>query len=222
MRQTATVVGGLAAPPPPGAQVRLLSHVRIVLNRYLRVSGDAKMPARGIRWKGPTQWTTRANLTVTPPGPCKVKAPAGAGQSNSTRVPSVFISHASGDGARPAVLLDRWLRQHGLDTWLGSRDLDCSRDFTAALEEAIRAANVFVVCITGDVLRSDSFVRREILYAQGCDKPIAVARFARLLPPISVVANTYFDFYRDWDAACMRLLAYISAKSSTVHDESRS
>lgn len=127
---------------------------------------------------------------------------------NSPSALSVFISHAAGDGVEPAVRLDQSLRQQGMATWLCYRDLNQSLDFTAGLERAISTADILIACITADVLRDDSFVRREILYAQGCRKPIAVARFAPVLPPISVVANTYFEFYRDWDTAFGQLLRF--------------
>jgi hypothetical protein len=120
----------------------------------------------------------------------------------------VFISHATSDGADHAARLDRELRQHGVDTWLCAHDLYEADDFTAALEQAIDAADRFIACITSDVQRPDSYVRREIAYAQYRGKPIAVARFADVPPPISVITHTFFEFHRDWEVAFGRLLRF--------------
>ena len=125
--------------------------------------------------------------------------------------PVAFLSHANLDGAPHAARLDQALRQKGVKTWLYGRDLDESLDFTAKLEQEITSAGVFIACITSDVLREDSYVRREIAYAQLLRKRIAVARFEDIVPPISVVTNTFFEFHADWDAAFARLLAFCQA-----------
>ncbi len=129
-------------------------------------------------------------------------------EGHDVRWPSAFISHASHDGTDHAARLDRTLRRHGVVTWLCDRDVDVSLDFTSELEQAIDAANAFIACITLAVMRPDSYVRREICYAQMLGKRIAVARFAPILPPISVVTNTYFEFHLGWDAAFARLLVF--------------
>jgi hypothetical protein len=86
--------------------------------------------------------------------------------------------------------------------------MDESLDFTGQLELAIETAMAVVACVTMDVRRQDSYVRREIAYAQACGKRVAVARFAAIRPPISVVTHTYFEFHRDWPSAFDRLLAF--------------
>jgi hypothetical protein len=134
-------------------------------------------------------------------------------------MPSVFISHAVRDGADPAARLDSELRQHGVETWLCARDMYEAVDFTAELEHAIDAADLFIACITSDVQRPESYVRREIAYAQMRQKPIAVARFAPVVPPISVVTNTFFEFHLDWDAAFGRLLAFCRGGGGTPAGE---
>lgn len=136
----------------------------------------------------------------------------------AAREPSAFISYATEDGAVHAARLDRALRQHGVVTWLYVRDMDEAVDFTSGLEQAIQAADRLIACITLDVQRADSYVRREIAYAQLCGKPIAVARFAPVRPPISVVTHTYFEFHKDWDAAFERLLLFCRSGSGTTAD----
>jgi hypothetical protein len=88
------------------------------------------------------------------------------------------------------------------------RDINASADFTGELEAAIEDATVLVACITAGVRRRDSFVRREIAYAQMLRKRIAVARFASIPPPISVVTYTYFEFHQNWYKAFSDLLAF--------------
>src|SRR5262249_19363532 len=106
-------------------------------------------------------------------------------------------------------------------TWLHARDMDESFDFTAQLEVAIETATAVVACVTLDVRRHDSYVRREIAYAQVCGKRIAVARFAPIPPPISVVTNTYFEFHRDWVTAFNRLLIFCCGGGQRRHVAAR-
>jgi hypothetical protein len=122
--------------------------------------------------------------------------------------PLVFISYSSRDGTDYAMRLRDQLGHHGIRAWLCLHDMDVWRDFTAELEQAIEAAGVFVVCITSGATIATSYVRKEITFADRCGKPIAVARFAPITPPISVVNNTYFDFHEGWDAAFARLLTF--------------
>ena len=81
----------------------------------------------------------------------------------------IFISYARADG-HWAARLDGYLQAHRFTTWRDTRDLDPYSDFTGALEQAIRAAVHVVVCLTPDVQRSDSFVRREIAFALAEDQ----------------------------------------------------
>jgi len=134
--------------------------------------------------------------------------PCRAQPSLTTASRLVFISHSHSDGSESAERLDRELRAHGIDTWRTARDIDVSSDFTSELEAAIEASTVLVACITAGVRRRDSYVRREIAYAQMHHKRIAVARFAPVPPPISVVTYTYFEFHRNWCSAFARLLAF--------------
>jgi hypothetical protein len=142
------------------------------------------------------------------------RRPTPTGDS-APRPPSVFISHATTDGADYAARLDRELRQHRVDTWLCARDMYEAVDFTSELEHAIDAADRFIACITSDVLRPNSYVRREIAYAELCGKPIAVARFVRVRPPISVVTKTFFEFHQDWETAFGRLLTFCRGGGGT-------
>jgi hypothetical protein len=141
--------------------------------------------------------------------------PMATGQQLSTVRPradvlgcSAFISHASRDGAPYAACLEEQLSRAGVRTWLCPRDMDPALDFMFQLEQAISTSDVFVACITPDVQREASFVRREIMYAQRFSRPIAVALFAPVVPPIAVVTNTHFDFGEDWETAFDRLLQF--------------
>jgi hypothetical protein len=121
---------------------------------------------------------------------------------------STFIGYASQDGAEHAQRLDRELRLHGVSTWLNLHDLNPAVDFTYQLESAIEAADNVIACITAATKKRSSYLRREIAYAQEYGKPIAVARFEPIPPPISVATNTFFEFYSDWGLAFSRLLGF--------------
>jgi hypothetical protein len=118
----------------------------------------------------------------------------------------VFLSYARTDGSQHAQELERVLRLEGFTTWRDTRDLDLSADFTSEIENAIKSCIVVVLCVTPDTSRPDSFVRREIAFARLLNKPIIVARFDDIPPPLSVINNTYVDFHVSRDVAIAQLL----------------
>lgn len=123
----------------------------------------------------------------------------------------VFISYARKDGRTQAEALDVALRRAGYATWRDKRDLDPTQDFTGEIEQAIREASHVVTCITPDVERTDSFVRREIQYALAKDKPLYVARMhSGATPPIHIINHTYCDFAADWQAAFQQLREFLA------------
>ena len=122
---------------------------------------------------------------------------------------AVFLSYARVDGSESVRWLEAELRRAGLATWRDTKDLDISADFTAEIETAIRRCSAMVLCVTADVVRPDSFVRREIAFAQLEKRPIVVARFAEVTPPISVATNTFVDFYTSRDGALDQLLRFL-------------
>ncbi|MCD4687054.1 MAG: toll/interleukin-1 receptor domain-containing protein, partial [Anaerolineae bacterium] len=147
----------------------------------------------------------------------------------STSDPLVFISYARHDGCGAAERLDDVLPDHGFRTWRDVRGIDPAKDFTGELEQAIRASQYMVACITPDVVRrGDSFVRREIQYALMEQKPVIVARFVDVTPPIHVVNNSYVDFFGcAWDVAQSELVTQLrktpAALPTTIppHDDFR-
>jgi TIR domain/NACHT domain len=127
----------------------------------------------------------------------------------------LFISYARKDGAVNAERIDRTLADAGFTTWRDTRGIDPTVDFTAEIEKAIESATYVIACITPDVKRDDSFVRRELGYALAVKIPIVTARFADVVPPISIVNNTYFDFMDTWDGPFERLRTYVSQDPRT-------
>jgi hypothetical protein len=105
----------------------------------------------------------------------------------------VFISYARKDGRAHAARLDADLRAAGFKTWRDTRDIDPNQDFSAELERAIEDSSHVVCCITPDVRRDNSFVRREIGYAQIIGKPIVPLVFDKTIPPIQIVNITRID-----------------------------
>jgi hypothetical protein len=124
----------------------------------------------------------------------------------------IFISYARKDGKDHAEKFDTWLFKRGFRTWRDKRGIDPTQDFTAEIENAIEAASHVVVCITPDVKRDNSFVRREIGYAEVMQKPIIVARFEDVVPPISVINHTRLDFFGGWDEAFEQLCARLKTE----------
>lgn len=121
----------------------------------------------------------------------------------------VFISYARSDGEAAAARLEAKLREAGFRTWRDRRDIDISADFTAELERAVRASAAVILCVTPSVLRPDSYVRREIAFAQLAHRPVVVARFADIVPPISVATNTFIDFHVSEEDAMSQVLRFL-------------
>src|SRR5689334_11601415 len=114
----------------------------------------------------------------------------------------VFISYAREDGRDFAAKLETDLQAAQFPTWRDTRNLNPHQDFTAEIEAGINDASQVVVCMTPDIKRADSFVRREIQYAILCEKPIIPLRFADVKPPISIVNLTWIDFFKQtWGEA---------------------
>lgn len=85
----------------------------------------------------------------------------------------VFISYARADGKDYAEQLESELIKRGISVWRDIRNIDPYQDFSVEIETAIRDADIVLVCLTPSVARSKaSFVRREIVYAQGQNKRI--------------------------------------------------
>jgi hypothetical protein len=119
--------------------------------------------------------------------------------SDSVRASYVFISYAREDGSEYAKRLAGALAQHGYRAWWDQQNLNPSLDFSGEIETAIEQAKHVLVCITPSLLtRKDGFVRKEILYAQTCGKPIVPLRFpggdlARL--PLPLADLTWIPFF---------------------------
>ena len=104
------------------------------------------------------------------------------------------------------------LQAAGFTTWRDTRNLDPHQDFTAEIEQGISDAEQVVVCLTPDIKRNDSFVRREIQYALVSKKRIIPLRFVDVVPPIYIINLTWIDFYKlGWDQAFIDLRQRLEA-----------
>jgi hypothetical protein len=105
----------------------------------------------------------------------------------------VFISYARSDGHAVAQKLNQLLWANSIPTWQDVRNIDPHQDFSAEIEMAIEAAMHVVVCLTPSIMeRKDSFVRREIIYAQGVGVPITPLLFPGFsVDRIPVLINHY-------------------------------
>jgi HEAT repeat protein/DNA polymerase III delta prime subunit len=104
----------------------------------------------------------------------------------------IFISYARSD-EQNAEQLEADLRTNGFVTWRDVRNLNPYQDQTSELEVAMRDASHVVVCLTPDVQRPDSFVRKEITYALNCKKPVIPLLFPGGELTILIVNYTYID-----------------------------
>jgi len=137
----------------------------------------------------------------------------------------VFISYARQDGRDHADHLYRELDQRGLKVWRDERNINPFQDFSGEIEIAIESSSHVVVCLTPSIAeRKDSFVRREIIYAQGCHKPITplvFPSFPRNRIPTLINHLTWEDF-SVFEEAFPRLLQRVRQQEfvapTTDHD----
>jgi HEAT repeat protein/DNA polymerase III delta prime subunit len=121
----------------------------------------------------------------------------------------VFISYAQADGRETANQLYQSLREYGIPVWRDKTNLNPYHDFSAHIEIAIKQASHILVLLSPSIVDDeDSFVRREILYAQGCGKPIiplVLSGFPAGKVPTLVNHLTWIDF-RDYQTGLESLL----------------
>lgn len=122
---------------------------------------------------------------------------------------NVFISYARKD-AQYGKKVEEFLRSKNIPTWMDNRNLDPSGDFTGEIEQAISVASHMLVCLSSDVKRSDSFVRREIVYALAQDQnrvkqtpqkrlPIIPVLFPEGEMPVIISTLTYIPILKETD-----------------------
>ncbi|MBN1681334.1 MAG: TIR domain-containing protein [Anaerolineae bacterium] len=139
----------------------------------------------------------------------------------------VFISYARADGRAVADLLYTELTQRGYEVWHDKRDVAPGQDFSGDIEHALERAEHMIVCLTPAVAEhEDSFVLREIMYAQGRKKPISVLvfpSFPRDHTPPAISHLEWVDF-TDFDGGLAQLLARLDSETyvaSAIYDPFR-
>jgi len=112
----------------------------------------------------------------------------------------VFVSYARLDGLGLATQIQDELTNAGMPTWRDQRDIDPYQDFSAEIERAIEQSAHVVVCVTASIAtQKDSFVRREITYAQGCGipiSPVVAPNFPVGRIPVLINHLTWLPFWR--------------------------
>ena len=117
----------------------------------------------------------------------------------------IFISYARIDTDALADRLYVDLNAAQFAAWRDQRDLDPYKAFDVMIETAIREAPAIVVFISPDVMREDSFVRREIAYALEVGTPIIPLKLPGTVMPITINLLTWIDF-SDYARGLERLL----------------
>lgn len=120
----------------------------------------------------------------------------------------IFISYSHIDGRKFCHEISNQLEVHGHQVWYDEHNLDPYLDFSMMIEHAIEESSHVVVCLTPDVAsREDSFVRREIVYAQQRRKPIIpllCKGFDKDKVPILICHLTWISY--ETDTALLTLL----------------
>ena len=128
----------------------------------------------------------------------------------------VFLSYARSDGEDASASVEQELTKRGFSVWRDRRNIDPYQDFSSEIEIGIRKSAFVVVCVTPSIINQDreSFVRREIIYAQQLHKPIIPAVWPHAIVPTLINHLTWISFGQgpkgrqelDFDAGMVRLL----------------
>jgi hypothetical protein len=121
----------------------------------------------------------------------------------------VFISYSRHDGHAHAERLERELKAAGYRVWRDTRNINPNQDFTAEIEVGIEKSDLVAVCVTPDIRRENSFVRREIQFADVVKKPAFPCRVTDSPPPIPIINKEWLEFHKDWPTAFARLLKLV-------------
>lgn len=137
-------------------------------------------------------------------------------KSISPIIYDAFISYAWRESNLGAETLDTKLQSDGLRVWRDKRDADPTEDFRVEIENAISSASCVIVCVTSHVVKPDSYVQREIAYAQTLSKPIFVCRHQNVEPPESIRWLTWIDFlnHEQWQVNYPRLKEWVQRKAN--------
>jgi hypothetical protein len=86
---------------------------------------------------------------------------AGLAEDINRREPLAFLCHASDDKVY-VRRLERRMRRDGIRTWLDERELLPGREWNPAIEEAVRAADVVIVCLSRASISRSGYVQKEL------------------------------------------------------------
>ncbi len=117
----------------------------------------------------------------------------------------VFISYSRKDGNEYAARLQTELEAAGFRVWRDTRNINPAQDFTAEIEMGIKNSRIVAVCVTPDLERPTSFVRREIQYADVVKRPAFPCRVTDAPPPLPIINREWLEFHKDWSTAFARL-----------------
>lgn len=76
----------------------------------------------------------------------------------------MFLCHSSKDKAAVRTLYER-LKRDGFDPWLDEKSLSPGENWRYAIEDEVRASDAFVVCLTKESAKKESFYQKEIKVA---------------------------------------------------------
>jgi hypothetical protein len=131
----------------------------------------------------------------------------------------VYIAYAREDGQQQASRIYNELLLNGFSAWWDERDIDPFQDFTSEIEKAIERASHIVVCLTPSLIdRKDSFLRREMIYAQGWEKsiiPLLLDGFAKRSMPLLINHLIPVDF-TNFEAGFTNLTKRLSQQTLSI------
>ncbi len=123
-------------------------------------------------------------------------------------MPDVMISYARADAYHFAARLADGLRQHQIETWLDTAEIEGGADWKRRIEEAIRDCKVFLAIRSPEGRNSD-WVCNERLLALKLRKPIVPLLAKDCLDDLEFMRFQPIDFRHDFEAALNKLVTQV-------------
>jgi purine-nucleoside phosphorylase len=140
--------------------------------------------------------------------------------SSGPRLLQVFLCHWSGD--KPVVReLHRRLRRDGFKPWLDAEDLVGGTRWEDAIEDAVRASDAVLVCLSAASVSKEGYLQREIRFALGVadEKPdevifIVPVRLEDCEVPRRLKQWQYIDYFQP--DGYSRLIASLKTRAAQI------
>lgn len=123
----------------------------------------------------------------------------------------IYVSYSRNDGDT-ARKLQETLQTRGYTIWIDYQDLSAGSVWASQIDQAIRAAEIFIVLLSPSAMKSRT-IHNEISLAEKLQKPIIPVIIAHTPIPPSLTNRQFVDATDDWERSLAKLVQAIEASA---------